>query len=762
MTPTHKLMLMKARLATLAVLILVSSLPVFGQAIEGENITIEEIFVDGKFRSDWFGPARWLDDGSGYTTLEPSETVDGARDIVRYSASSGSRSILVSATDLTPAGSTRPLSIHGYTWSGDETRILIFTNSQRVWRQNTRGDFWVFSVGDKSLKQVGAEFEPSTLMFAKFDPSAGRVAYVQKNNLYVEDIASGEITQLTSDGSRTTINGTFDWVYEEEFFLRDGFRWSPDGSKIAYWQLDASGVRDFLMINNTDSLYSFVVPVQYPKAGGTNSAARVGVVSSRGGDTDWFRLSDDERNHYIPRMDWAANSTELVIQHMNRAQNQNEVILADTRTKSVRVVHVDSDAAWVDVVDDLVWLDRGQVFTWVSEVDGWRHIYRTARDGAWQQLLTPGDYDVMSIAEIDEDEGWIYFYASPENPTQQFLYRVALDGSGELERITPEGERGHHMYQISPNAKWAIHTYSSRDTPVKIDLVSLPGHRVVRTLVSNENLTSVIDELDRSETIFFRVDAGDDTMLDGWEMRPRDFDPTKKYPVLFHVYGEPWSQTVVDRWSGSQYLWHHLLTEKGYIVMSIDNRGTPAPRGREWRKVVYGAIGVLASADQAAAARQIAARDYVDESKIGIWGWSGGGSMTLNAMFRYPDIYNTGMSIAPVPDQRYYDTIYQERYSGHPETNADGYRIGSPITFAENLEGNLLVVHGTGDDNVHYQGTEALVNELIKHNKHFTMMSYPNRSHGIWEGAGTTLHLYTLLTRYLVENMPPSGHEDAM
>lgn len=719
-----------------------------------ENVTIDDIFVDGKFRAERFGPARWLADGAGYTTLEPSEN-GSSREIVRYNADNGSRRVLVSAGDLTPAGSSSPLSIHNYSWSEDESKLLVFTNSKRVWRQNTRGDYWVFDTSVDTLYQVGKSFEPSTLMFAKFSPDGNRIAYVQKNNLYVEDLASGAITQLTFDGSRTTINGTFDWVYEEEFFLRDGFRWSPDGNRIAYWQLDASGVRDFLMINNTDSLYSFVIPVQYPKAGETNSAARVGVVSSKGGDTQWFHLSDDPRNHYVARMDWADSSSELLIQHLNRAQNRNELVLADARTGSTRIIHVESDDAWVDVVDDVVWLNGGSSFTWLSEADGWRHVYQTARDGAWQRLLTPGDYDVIKIANIDVDSGWIYFYASPDNPVQQFLYRVPLDGSGTLERVTPEGERGFHNYQISPNGAWAIHTASTIDTPSTVDLVRLEGHRSVRQLVSNESLMQLVGELNRPETIFFRVDAGDGTMLDGWEMRPRNFDSSKEYPVLFFVYGEPWSQTVVDRWSGSRYLWHHLLTEKGYIVMSIDNRGTPAPRGREWRKVIHGAVGVLASADQAAAARQIGSRDYVDESRIAIWGWSGGGSMTLNAMFRYPDIYNTGMSVAPVPDQRYYDTIYQERYSGHPVTNAEGYKQGSPITFADQLEGNLLIVHGTGDDNVHYQGTEALINVLVANNKQFSMMAYPNRSHGIWEGEGTTRHLYTLLTNYLLDKMPP-------
>ncbi len=717
---------------------------------QSPNVSLEDIFVEGKFRSERFGPARWLSDGERYATLERSSQ---GTSIVAYSADGGDREELVSAKELTPTGAERGLGIGNYIWSKDESKILIFTNTRRVWRANTKGDYWYFNLETKELKKLGQEFEESTLMFAKFSPDNSRVAYVQKHNLFVEDLDDSRVKQLTSDGSRTIINGTFDWVYEEEFFLRDGFRWSPDGSKIAFWQLDASGIKDFLMINNTDSLYSFVVPVQYPKAGQTNSASKVGVVSASGGDTKWFSLSDDERNHYVARMDWASDSKEIIIQHLNRAQNRNEVILGDVASGSHRVVYVDEDDTWLDVVDDLIWSTDGQSFTWVTQSDGWKHVYRIDRKSGDAKLLTPGNYDVMSIVELDEDQGQMYFMASPENATQLYLYQVALDGKGEKVRITPKAQPGFHRYQISAGGKFAIHNYSSFDRVPVTELISLPDHKLIQQLVLNESLSGEVAQLKRPAVNFFQVKLEDGSMMDGWEMRPRDFDPTNKYPVLFYVYGEPWGQTAADRWGGSRYLWHHHLTELGYIVMSVDNRGTPVPKGRAWRKSVYGEIGTLASIDQATAVNHISEISYVDSSRIGIWGWSGGGSMTLNALFRYPELYKMGMSVAPVPDQRYYDTIYQERYSGNPHTNAEGYKNGSPITYAQNLKGKLLLVHGTGDDNVHYQGTEALINKLIEHNKQFDFMSYPNRSHGIFEGRGTTLHLYTMLTNYVAENL---------
>lgn len=726
-----------------------------GQPAAG-MLSVEQIFGSGELNARGFSGARWLDDGTGYTLLEPSLAVTGGRDIVRYSPERGEKEVLVSASMLIPEGTESPLSIRTYSWSENGRKLMIFTNTKRVWRAHTKGDYWVLDLEDRELRQLGGNASPSSLMFAKFSPDGTRAAYVREHNIYVEDLGTGEITQLTHDGTEEMINGTFDWVYEEELFLRDGFRWSPDGTRIAFWQLDASGVGEFLMINYTDSLYSHVIPVQYPKAGTTNSSARVGIVSATGGEVLWFEPSSDLRNHYIARMDWAGGSDVIVMQHLNRRQDRLEVILGSASTGQMETILVEEDSAWVHMSasSDLHWLDGGEAFTWLSERTGWRHLYRVARSGKVLEPITDGVDEIIEINTIDLKNGWVYFYASPENPTQRYLYRARLNGKGEAERLTPENQTGQHSYDISPDGRFAFHTYSRFGVPPQSTLVRLPAHEKIRTLVDNEALIEKLARLNLGDERFFRVDIGEGVELDGWEIRPPDFNPNSQYPVLFQVYGEPWSQTVVDRWGGSTYLWHQMLAQKGYVVISIDNRGTPQPRGRAWRKIVYGSIGVLASADQAAAARVISEWPYIDSERTGIWGWSGGGSMTLNALFRYPDVYETGISVAPVPDQRYYDTIYQERYMGLPSENAEGYRNGSPITFADQLEGNLLLIHGTGDDNVHYQGAEALINKLIKHNKHFTMMAYPNRSHGIREGEGTSVHLYGLMTKYLEDNLP--------
>ncbi len=723
-------------------------------------LSLERIFSSNEFAAERFGPAKWWFDGISYTLLENSPGIKGGQDIVLCMAAGSFRRILVGAEQLIPPGAATPLTVEEYQWSADSRRLLIFTNSQRVWRQNTRGDYWVWDRVSGTLKKLGGSLEASQLMFAKFSPDNRRVAYIYKNNLCAEDLESGRITPLTSDGSATVSNGSGDWVYEEEFYLRDGFRWSPDSHSIAFWQLDSSAIPDYYLINNTDSLYPKISAIKYPKAGTSNSSCRIGVVAAQGGPVTWLQVPGDPRENYIPRLQWNPDSKEIMLQHLNRLQNTNDVLLADRATGKVRTIFSEKDAAWVEVVDDWRWLERGKRFLWLSERDGWNHVYAVSRQGQFQ-LLTPGAFDVIGVAGVDETNGWLYYTASPDNPSQRYLYRTRLYGNVKPEQLSPASAKGSHSYQLSPSCTWAFHTFSSFDNPPLTDLVSLPDHRPRRVLVENRSLREKVTRLKRAPAEFFRIDIGGGVKLDAWLLKPPDFNPGKSYPLLFHVYGEPSGQTVLDRWGGATYLWHLLLAQKGYIVASVDNRGTPAPRGRDWRKSIYRQIGILASADQAAATRQLLhERPYIDPARVGIWGWSGGGQMTLNALFRYPAVYKVGMAVAFVSDQRLYDTIYQERYMRRPQDNPEGYRDGSPITFAKQLQGNLLLVHGTGDDNVHYQSFEMLVNELIKYNKRFWMMSYPNRTHGIFEGPGTTRHLYETLTAFLLEHLPPGAKKN--
>lgn len=723
--------------------------------VQKTELTIENIF-GGKFGHKGYGPVRWLKDGNGYTTLEWNKKLVG-RDIIRYDAKSGERDILVDAAQLIPRGESKPLSIRNYEWSPDNSKMLIFTNTRKVWRQHTRGDYWVLDLKTNVLVQLGKDVERATMMFGKFSPDNKQFAYVSKNNIYVEDLSSEKMTQITHDGNDYIVNGTFDWVYEEEFSARDGFRWSPDSKNIAYWQSDTRGIGTFYMINNLDSIYPELIPLPYPKVGTTNSAVKVGVVSVNGGNSKWFDIPGDPRNNYIPRMDFIPNSNEVMIQQLNRLQNSNTVWIADVNTMIKKKLFVDKDDAWLDIHDNIQWMENEEYFTWTSEKDGWKHLYLVSRDGTEMKDIISSPMDVVRINCIDTKGGYVYYIACPENFTQRYLYRSKLNGKSDPERISPADLHGQHAYQMSPNAKWAIHTFQNHNTPPVISLVNLPKHKTIRVLEDNSEAKKRYELLGLRDKEFIKVDIGEE-VFDAFMIKPADFDPAKKYPVIFYVYGEPAGSTVQDNWGGGD-LFHQYMAQQGYIVMSVDNRGTKTPRGNAWRKSVYEKIGITASFDQRDAALRIQEMfDFIDPDRIGIWGWSGGGQMTLNCMFRFPEIYKTGIAVAFVSHQKLYDTIYQERYMGLPSTNPEGYEDGSPINHAYNLEGNLLLVHGTGDDNVHYQNTEWLTNELIKHGKIFYQLSYPMRSHGISERDNTTLHLRKQMEDFWLKNLTPGGN----
>src|SRR2546427_586499 len=538
-------------------------------------LTVDRIFGSPEFRGGSFGPLAWLSDGVGYTTLERQAGGKPGQDIVRYDAETGLKTILVPASRLTPPGDSTPLEIEEYTWSADGRRLLIFTNSQQVWRTNTRGDYWVL---------------------------------------------------------------------------------------------------DFLLYNVTDSLYAFTTPVQYPKAGQTNSAGRVGVMSASGGPTRWISIPGDPRNNYIARMDWVpgkGGSKELVIQHMNRLQDTLHVMLADAQTGQVRTVITEIDSAWIQQFDELRFLNGGKDILWESERSGWTQLYLFSRDGGTPRPLTSGTFDVLGVQRVDTIGKWVYYTASPDNPTQRYLYRVNYAKRAPVERITPASEPGFHFYNMSPSGRYAVHVYSRFGVPPTTSLVGLPDNHLIRALVDNAALKAKVAGLRLGTTEFRQVDIGSGIKLNAWFIKPPNFDSASRYPVLFYVYGGPGSQTVTDAWGGQNYLWYQMLAQRGYIVASVDNRGTGA-RGLAGRNVIYRQMGVVETQDQAAAARAVGRWSYVDSTRIGIWGWSYGGFMSLNVITQAPDVYRMAIAVAPVTHWKYYDTIYTERYNGLPQDNEIG------------------------------------------------------------------------------------------
>ena len=713
------------------------------------------LFVISASAQPGVATTKWSRDGNSMY-----EAKDG--DIISTTLPSMTEAVVVSKDLLTVNG--KALAIRAFQFSDDGKKVLIYTNAKKVWRYFTRGDYWFLDLTTKKIKQLGKGRPESSLQFAKFNSNASKVAYVSEHNIYVEDLATGQIKGLTSTkGTKKLINGTFDWVYEEEFYCRDGFRWAPDGKSIAYWQIDANKIRDYYMLNTTDSVYSRVIPVEYPKVGEPPSPARIGVVNIATAQTKWMNLPGDPAQHYLIRMEYAGGN-EIIVQQLNRKQNESKLFVCNTTSGAANSIYTENDEAWVSTInewaDDFVgwdWISNQKEFVWVSEKDGWRHLYRVSKDGKKETLITKGNMDVIQVLCIDEKSNTVYFLASPDNATQKYLYKSNLDGSGNPERLSPASEEGTHEYEISPNGKYADHNFSNYNTPNMEEWVTLPDHKALK---AEEDIQKQLMLIKRApgNVSFFKVTTVDGVEMDGYMVKPKNFDTTKKYPVVFYVYGEPAATTVSDVFGAQRnFLYTGDMPADGYIQVSLDNRGTPAPKGRAWRKSIYKKIGQINIRDQAMGAMKVLEWPFVDKDRVVVWGWSGGGSSTLNLMFQYPEIYKTGISIAPVTSSLFYDNIYTERYMGLPQENMDDYTKGAALTYAKNLKGNLLLVHGTGDDNVHFQNSEKLVNELIKNGKQFQFMPYPNRTHSISEGEGTRRHLAALYTAYLKAHCDGGG-----
>ena len=698
----------------------------------------------------------WTADGLAYTKMK-----DGG--IVRVDPKTEAETVLIKKEQLTPAGASTPLKVQSFAYNKDNTKLLLFTNTAKVWRYNTRGDYWVLDIAKNELRQLGKGLPAQSLMFAKFSPDSRHVGYVSEHNIFSEDVNSGIIKKLTTDGSRKMINGTFDWVYEEEFNCRDGFRWSPDGSQIAFWQVDATRIRDFYMINNTDSVYSKIIPVEYPKVGEAPSPVRIGVVSLNNAFIRWMKIDGDPRQHYLTRMEWS-NPGELIVQQLDRKQQESKLMYCNAADGSTRTFWAENDEAWVDLNTDdpmgWTWVNKGQDFLWVSEKDGWRHIYRISRDGKTVTLLTKGNYDIGQIKGVDEQNNYVYFTASPANATQSYLYRVRLNNPSkqfkeEAELLGSNSLKGTHDYSLSPGAKIASHSFSNYNTPRATEWVSLPDHK---PLNAAKTIAKSIKADPNVKVEYFKITTEDNIVLDAWMNKPANFDPSKKYPLVVYVYGEPAATTVDDVYGyHDNFLYDGSMSNDGYIQLAIDNRGTPSLKGAAWRKSIYRKNGSVNIRDMAMGVKKVLENTFIDRDRVAVWGWSGGGSSTLHLLFQYPDIFKTGVSIAPVTNMLYYDNIYTERYMGLPQENMQDYIKGSAITHVQGLKGNLLLIHGTGDDNVHYANAEALVNEMVKYNKQFQFMAYPNRTHSISEGEGTGAHLSSLYSNFIRKHCPGGG-----
>ncbi|TWU38242.1 S9 family peptidase [Novipirellula artificiosorum] len=536
------------------------------------------------------------------------------------------------------------------------------------------------------------------------------------------------------------------------------FRWSSSGKAASFVKVDRTDVRLRSVLVPTEPSYPGVAEHRFARVGGTIEGREVGIVDCDRNEVRWVSLETHVDGFYLGQVDWVPNSNELLIETLSRFRDKREFWLT-TIDGNAKRIYQEVNEAWAvgshGINSGAHWIREGEAFILISEKEGWRQAYVCSRDGKVESKLTPGEYDIIDRAFVDEAGGWYYFYASPDNGTQKYLHRVPLDGSGKLERLSPQDQPGTHDYVFSPNAKLAIHTYSTLNDPPVVDLVRLPGHNVVRVINDHAELRKKFIQAVPRRTEFVQIDIGDDVVMDACITKPSDFDETKKYPVLVYVYGEPYLQTVLDDWGAAQTDFHRVVADTGYVVVSIDNRGTACPKGAAWRRSIFGSLGPLSTEDQAAALKKLAKLEpYVDLSRVAIWGWSGGGSNTLNAMFRKPDVYHVGIAVVPKPQPWLYNAWFQEIYMRTREVNADGYQRSAPINFAEGLKGKLLIITGSGETNTHIQIIEGLVDRLIELGKPFDYMVYPNRDHGLREGQGTVVHVRMKILRYLIENLP--------
>ena len=725
---------------------------------------LESIHASPVFDSEYFRGGRWA--GTGPVIWFVND-VGEATNLMSLDLATEEQETIITGSGLMAPDIERLIQIEDYAYNADETRVLFYTDSERVWRQNTKGFYYIYDLDTGALTPL-SDREKGFQMFAKWSPDGNHIAFVRDRNLFLYDVITGEEIAITDSGSEgAVINGTSDWVYEEEFGLRDGWSWSPDGGHVAFFQLDESNTRNFLMADLLGQ-YPELETFRYPKAGEANSEIRIGVYSITSGQTRFFDTDTweegGERFEYIPRMGWTPpveGRHQVWLFRMNRDQNILDLMYADPTSGETRLVFTEEESSWIEVRDDkLHFLSDEAHFLWISEAEGYRHVYMYALDGTPVRTLTEGNWEVKSVAGVDEEKGLIYVTGTLESSMETHLYAVPFQGRAvrngriaEPRKIT--SRPGTHTINMSRDFAYYIDTYSSSTRPPVVSLHTISGEKV-RDLEDNSRLIQRLEAVAPPEMEFMSVPGADGTPLNAYLIKPDDFDPGVAYPVLMYVYGGPGSQTVSNRWGGSRYLWHAMLAnELDIIVASVDNRGTGS-RGKAFKSSTYRKLGQIESADQIAAARYLGSLSYIDANRMGIWGWSYGGYMTLMSMLNGegPDTFSFGMSVAPVTDWRQYDTIYTERYMSTPASNPEGYDAGAPLAYADRMKDHqrLLVAHGDFDDNVHFQNAAQMIKAFQDANKQFEFMMYPGKNHGI-SGGTARLHLFTLMTEFVRESI---------
>jgi dipeptidyl-peptidase 4 len=706
-------------------------------AQEKKPITFDDVFKKGTFSQKSVYGINWMKDGQFYTTkVKDSKTKNDL--VIKYNIANGQ------AIDTLVHGGKLKINFSSYQFSSDESKVLLATEEESIYRRSTKAFYYIYDLKSGKLQKLHNDEKES---FADFSPNGNKVAFVVKNNLYVNDLERNRITQVTNDGElNKIINGGTDWVYEEEFGFAKAFTWSPDGSKIAFYTFDESEVKHYNM-QKWGTLYPQDYIFKYPKAGERNSDVKISVYNLEKDAITTIPV--DGEDYYIPRIYWTPNSSVLSLIKLNRHQNKMEIIHADVVKNTTKVVLTEESKTYVDVeyTDDLIYLADNKTFIRTSESDGYKHIYHYSMDGKLLKQVTSGLWEVSSFLGIDEKSKILYFLSTEDSSIEKHLYSINLNGKGK-KRLSER--KGSISVNFSPDFKYYIQYQSSSNEPLTVSLFNGAGKKI-RVIEDNKDLRERLKNFNLPSMEYTTFNSKDGTPLNAYLIKPNNFEPNKKYPVLMFVYGGPGSQRVSNSWGSSREFWMRFIAEQGYVIACVDNRGT-GYKGRDFKHITYLNLGKYEVEDQIEAAKQIRQLPYVDNSRIGIWGWSYGGYMSSLALFLGNDVFKTAIAVAPVTNWRFYDTIYTERYLRTPQENSSGYDDYSPLSHTDKLKGNFLLIHGTGDDNVHFQNAVELVEALVQSNKDFESFYYPNKNHGIY-GGNTTYHLYSKMTNFILNKL---------
>ncbi|MGH1335593.1 MAG: S9 family peptidase [Aureispira sp.] len=710
----------------LSVLLLSMSVQLSAQL---KDITIPDIWEAYKFFPQRVPGFNFMNDGKHYSVLQGNQ-------ILQYDLTSGQQTAVL----YTPTN----LAVSSYRFSENENQIVLETEREQIYRRSSRANFYIWDRKKETLTTVS---KTGKQRYASLDASGERVAFVRGNNMFYKDLAKNKEVQITSDGAvNSIINGSADWVYEEEFAMSKAFEWSPNGTKIAFLRFDESQVKEFTYTTYTNELYPIYNTFKYPKAGEENAVVTVHIYDLATKKITNVSLKKGAKDQYIPRIKWV-NEEQLCVTRLNRHQNNLTLLLANPKNGQTKVLLEEKNEYFIDVHDNLTFLED-ESFIWTSDADGYNHLYLHNKKGKVVRQLTKGKYDVIQFYGLDKKNQQLYFQAALTSAKNRGLYSVSLKG-GEAKPL--HAKEGVNSAQFSSTFDYFVNTYSNATSPPTYKVHATKDLSLVRTIEENKNLQTRLVEYNMGEHSFFDFMNSDSVVLHGWMIKPPNFDPTKKYPVFMYTYGGPGNQTVMDRWGGQNYLWFQMLAQKGYIIVSVDNRGTDA-RGEAFRKSTYMNLGGLETQDQIEAGRYFSEQPYVDSKRIGIFGWSFGGYLSTSCLAKGNDVFKMAIAVAPVINWKWYDTIYTERFMRTPKENNKGYESNSPINFAGDIKGKYLLVHGMADDNVHFQNAAEMARALIAKNIPFDQAFYPNKNHGIYGGA-TRAHLYNKMTNFVLNNL---------